>query len=510
MRPVSLLILTLATLLPSVAFAIDVDFGARVEAVYDSNVFRTSDDAKQDGSFRFTPTIRIEGANSKFSGDILYEPTYEVFTTYSEANDLTHLLLNSFDWRPTEKTDLTWVNSFQAVDVLNFGNIDTIDEGTTPAPSNDIERERIHLFGSSISVAHAIDPRWDSNTDFSYNLFNAERKNSVDSNSVAGFQAFNYGLTAADRIGGGGGVTAQFFDKSLTLPSSNTFVYQIFATYLRNFGESTTVSIRIGPAAIHTIQDSGSGSVTSVFPANEGDNRGFLVPNANSCVTQAQAGGPLDPVLLEGSRCALTEEVPFDDTLPEDMQSAAWQALNAASEQEVTITGSNSGSNDLRWTVFGEVAVTHLWLPTLSSTLSYNRSENTANGDGGSAIADTVQFSTTWRPSELWDLSFRASYVRRESPNNLSRTFVEVEIDDATGLVMTNGSARQVEVSNNINTHRWAVAARAARRISRRMSASARFSYSDQESAHTGRSPNDFGDFLAVVGIQYDFDPFRF
>jgi hypothetical protein len=75
---------------------------------------------------------------------------------------------------------------------------------------------------------------------------------------------------------------------------------------------------------------------------------------------------------------------------------------------------------------------------------------------------------------------------------------------------MANGSALVIQDSENIDTHRWAVVARAARRISRRLTASARVSYSDQRSAHTGRSPNDFGDFLAVVGIQYDFDPFRF
>jgi hypothetical protein len=499
-----------AALLPTTAAAVDVDLGARVEAVYDSNVFRTGDDAKQDGSFRFTPIIRIAGATSKFRGDIRYEPTYEVFTTYSDINDLTHLVLNTFVWAPTEKTDIQLSNSFQAIDVLNFGDPDTIDEGTTPVPDNDIRRERIHLFGSGLSIAHAISPRWESNSDLAFNLFDAERRNTVDSKTISGAQSFSYGLTAADRFGGGGSVTAQFFDEVTTLPSSKTFIYQLFASYVRNFGESTTLSVRIGPAAIHTIQKDGSGSTTATFPSFQRTDGSFMVPDPQECVEDARAGRPLDPVLFEGSRCNIDQRVQFDPSMPNSTESLQWLALNAMDETDVTISGSNAGSNDVRWTIFGEVALTHLWLPTLASTLSYNRSDNTANGQGGSAIADTVVFSTSWRPSELWDVSFRANYVHRSSPTDLSRTFIQVDIDPVTGLVTSNGRSLQVSASNNIETDRWAVFLRAARRISRRMTASARFSYSDQTSSHTGRSPNDFGNFLAVVGIQYDFDPIRF
>jgi hypothetical protein len=392
MRLVQIFMLASAVLLPTAAAAVDVDLGARVEAVYDSNVFRTSSDEKQDGSFRFTPTIRVEAANSKLGGSILYEPTYEVFTTYSDANDLTHLLVNTFDWAPSEKTDLTWVNSFQAVDVLNFGDPDTIDEGTEVIPSNDIERDRIYLFGSGLSVAHALSPRWTSNSDLTYNLFEPERRNSVASNSIRGFQTFSYGLTAADSLGAGGGITAQFFDEVQTLPASKTFVYQMFATYVRNFGESTTLSLRLGPAAIHTIQDSASGSTTQTFPSDR-DGNDFLVSNPARCVTNARPPTSMDPVLWEGSRCAKNTRI----TMAND--PVAWAALDAAGDTELNISGSNKGSNGVKWTVFGEISLTHLWTPTLASTVSYNRSENTANGDGGSAIADTVLFAGSLRPT---------------------------------------------------------------------------------------------------------------
>jgi hypothetical protein len=179
---------------------------------------------------------------------------------------------------------------------------------------------------------------------------------------------------------------------------------------------------------------------------------------------------------------------------------------------DIQISGSNDGSNDMSWNLFGEVAVTHLWLPTLATTLSYNRRESTANGQGAGTVADSVEFLTTWQPSELWDFSFRASYVRRETPTDLSRTFLQVDVDDtfAIDLVQANSLSTVIEADNSVDTHRWGLFLRAARRITRNLSGSMRVSYSDQRSKHTSRSPNDFGNFLAIVGIKYDFAPFRF
>ena len=109
--------------------------------------------------------------------------------------------------------------------------------------------------------------------------------------------------------------------------------------------------------------------------------------------------------------------------------------------------------------------------------LSYNRRESTANGPGcQSTIADSVLFRTNWQPSELWDLSLLASYVRRESADepladlrcrsNSDNSFLAPRLR----LVQLTGDARVVEVSSSVDTHRWAVTLRAARRITRRVS----------------------------------------
>jgi len=538
MRLVKMLLIVITAALPMAANAVDVDFGAIVDGVYDSNVYRTSRNQKGDGSFRFTPTIKITLPGRKFSGNVRYAPTYEVFTTYSDANGLTHDVGNTFNWLPGEKTNVSMTNRFRALDVLNFGDPDTIDEGTTPIPNNDIRRERVYLFGSTLSVEHAISSRWDSRTSVDFHLFNSERRLTSDSKAVSGFQAFDYGLTASDRIGGGGGVSAQFFDAAAGLPASNTYVYQLFGSYSRNFGESTILTLRLGPALIHTVQDSFSSSSTQDtypsividntttvgairdsqnIPIRDDNGQGLtdstvvaagsvVVPDAGTCLNDGA-----NPVLLEGSRCAFTRLLRNDGAFPNEQAPITAGAFD--SQTEVMLEGSNQGSNDMRWTLFGEIALTHYWLPTLTSTLSYNRRESPTNGQGTSAIADSVFFRTSWQPSELWDLSLQTSYVRRESPTDLSRTFLQVDADGTfppVELVRSNSLQTVVEKSNSIATHRWAVTLRAARRVTRRVSASFRVSYTDQRSQHTSRSPNDFGNFLAIVGVKYDFDPFRF
>ena len=55
-------------LVPTGAGAVDVDLGVRGEFVYDSNVFRTSGNERDDGSFRIAPTIGISAESARLRG----------------------------------------------------------------------------------------------------------------------------------------------------------------------------------------------------------------------------------------------------------------------------------------------------------------------------------------------------------------------------------------------------------------------------------------------------------
>jgi hypothetical protein len=400
-----MVLLIFATLFPSAAGAVDVNLGIAAEAVYDSNVGRSAARERDDVSFRFRPTIGIRSQDRKFGVNFSYSPTYEAFVTYTDLNDLTHRLVNSFTYAASEKTDLALSNRLSILEVLNSGDLDDIDE-EAQVPDQDVARDRVLLYGTSLNIEHAFSPRWAGSTDIGFDLFNSDRENSVDSRTVSASQSFSYAINASNRIGGGGSAVVQMFDEVEFLPASTTYIYRVFGTYVRNFGERTTLSINLGPALISTDQDSGT----------------------------APSG------------------------LVED-------------------------SDDLRFTLFGAVTLTHSWTPTLVSSMTYDRRENTSSGNGASAIADSVSFRTSWRPSELWDVSLMSSWVQRKSPSDELRS---------------------------VDTQRWGAAMRVARRLTRHLTASAWVNFSKQDSVDTDRSPNNFGDFTAIVGIKYDFDPFRF
>jgi len=506
-------------LLPLAAGAVDVKLGVETVAVYDTNVFREGSDEKDDGSFRFSPSISIENQDGKLGVDIFYKPTYEVFTTYTDASGLTHYLKNHITYAPSEKTNLELTNIFRKLDLLNFDDPDTVDEGTIPIPDNDIERDEMIIYNAAFNLSHAFTPRLSSDTDLAFSLFDTDRRNSVDNRTVSAFQSFSYAINAANTVGGGGGVVVQMFDKVNTLPESNTFIYRLFGSFVRKFGESTTLSIRAGPAFITTDQENASGSGNPTYPFLEFNSPGVApgslkVPDADTCLV-----APAPPYLFEGNKCALNRVLRSDH--PEDLGLAPndFAGLANAFDQirmlstDTVIAGSSKGSDDSTFAIFGEVTLTHRWMPTLVSTLSYNRNQNTASGQGTSTIADTVSFFTGWQATERWDLSMRATYIKRESATDLSRTFAQVDRDISLapiGLVMLTGDATVVEESTSVDTQRWSVYLRAARRLTRHTTLSANFAYSDQTSKHTSRSPNDFGDFRVLVGFKYDFEPFRF
>jgi hypothetical protein len=360
----------------------------------------------------------------------------------------------------------------------------------------------------------------------------------VGNKTVSAFQTLSYSHDASNIFGGGVGGVVQMFDEVDTLPASTTYIARIFGSYTRHFGESTTLSVSAGPAFIITDQDSGSGSKEATFPfipvksdTTVGELRNqnipianafgqgltnstpiaagsVVVPNPARCVDQAAPETGI--ALLEGSRCSM--QLVLRSDVPGELEAIP---SIESSESKVVVSGSNKGSEDSTFSFFGNISLTHRWTPSLVSEATYDRSQGVANGQGGTSIADTVSFMTVWRPSPLWDLSARASYVKRESPTDLSRTFLNVSRDPdgaspTFGLVKLTGDSTLVSESTSIDTERWDVRVRVARRITRHITVSAWAAYSDQTSSHTSRNPNDFSDFTAILGFKYDFDPFRF
>ena len=102
-----------------VAKAVDLDLSMTTTVAYDDNVFRTDKDTKDDASFRFGPTIRIRDETSDLSYNVSYNPVYEKFVTWTDADDLSHFVHGALEYQLSDQTLLSLSENFRFAQSLN-------------------------------------------------------------------------------------------------------------------------------------------------------------------------------------------------------------------------------------------------------------------------------------------------------------------------------------------------------------------------------------------------------
>jgi long-subunit fatty acid transport protein len=144
-----------------------------------------------------------------------------------------------------------------------------------------------------------------------------------------------------------------------------------------------------------------------------------------------------------------------------------------------------SSDSDSRIAGFGALSIDRRWSPTMVSGVSYQRRQDTASGISGSAILDAVALTHDWILAERWTLALRADWTKRKSATNL-----------------------QVSTEGKLDTQRWGAGAVLSYRITRNLTGSVRYQYTDQNS--NGRTAGRFSDFeghIATFGLNYALDP---
>jgi len=119
------------------------------------------------------------------------------------------------------------------------------------------------------------------------------------------------------------------------------------------------------------------------------------------------------------------------------------------------------------------------------SGLSYQRRQDTASGIGGSTVLDAVALTHTWNLAERWTLALRGDWTKRKSATNL-----------------------QVSTQGKVDTQRWGAGSVLSYRITRNLTGSVRYQYTDQNS--NGATAGQFSDYkghLVSLGVQYALDP---
>jgi hypothetical protein len=531
-----------------VANATDVDLSLTTTAGYDDNIFRTDKDTKDDAEFRFGPTIRVRDETSKASYNVSYNPVYEKFVSQTEADAWSHFAHGALDYQLSDRTLVSLSENFRFAQSLNRGpliaNQDPSGNDVEFVPNTEVRREDVYLNTASASVFHNFTAHTQGEFTVSHNFYDSDRKNTSKNNAVSGFANVMHTLSARDQVGLGGGTSWQRFDGVRGQPQTDTFIFQLMASWIHNFGQDTELILRAGPAVIYTDQENGRSGIGDQYPHR-------LVSSMKSIASAYAAiglGVPADAMMLDGTMvsdlpmgsstqiAANSVLIPKDDKcqmsgvggeIVFDRSNCSYSVIvDRASDPGVADTIStattsldyvsgNGGGSDTQVTVFSEVSISHHWLPELSSRASYDRSDAGATSLGSSTIVDHVLFETIWEPTRRWDLSVRGDWLQRKSATDTSNTFVVIDTDmppiaGATNIVSSTGLVADT-FDDAVDTEYWRVSGRAAYRTSRRSTVSLRASYQHQDTDRgSTRGNSSFENVLVILGFRYDLDPFHF
>jgi hypothetical protein len=530
------------------AHAVDVDLSMTTTAGYDDNIFRTTSHEDDDATFRFGPTIRFRDLTDKLAYNVSYNPVYEVFATYDDANDVSQFAHGAVDYQLSDLTKINFSEDFRYVHAINQGplvaNEDAAGNVINYVPDTEVRRDDVYLNSASAWLVHNFSTHTQGQFSLAHDYYNSDHPNTSTSHAINGFADFTYALSASDRIGLGGGVTWQLFESVQGQPETDSYIFRILGSWIHNFGQDTELILRAGPALIYTDQEAGrtqfgdqyphqvvlpnGGTIAQAYaaigqsvPTNVQDLNGnplsgsdvigansVLVPEDTSCLSVMVNG----QMVFDRSPCR-SYSVVIDSAGPD---AAVATAIMNAAKIPLNYVSGNDGASDTRVTAFGEVKLSHFWIPELSTTASYTRSDSGATSLGSSTISDGVYVENVWTPTRRWDLSVRGDWLRRKSASDIVNTYVVIAADtppvagSPSPIVSSTGLVADV-FRDSVDTEYWRVAGRIAYRTSRRSTVSLRAFYQQQDTDRGATRVNSsFDNFQVILGFRYDLDPFHF
>lgn len=504
MRGVRGILVLCGCVLPGIAWGADLRLSLAASTEYDNNVFREPEDEKGDVVFRVTPQIRVVEDREQFNYSVSYMLPYEIGVKYSEVRDLNHLVHADFRYRATPQTELFGNNAFYYVNGL-YGR-DTNLEDDTLGQVND-GRDKVLSNSLALGATHHFSPRLSGTLTASQGVYDTNQFNRANALSFGTSASSAYQLTEQHTLGGGFSYARQSFDDTVNRPSSDTDYYNLFGSWQWMFDETTTFSIRAGPALIHSNQQAPAPVLEDQEPISwsvaqtnsAGDPTAIFVSAFDTCPMQAgntalfdNAGNFCTPIFVTdpGAIADITTRAPID----------------------LAFAGTPPGEvSDTRITYFANAGITKRWSPTLASSLNYVRQDDTASGIDGGATLDAVTLSTSWRISDRWDASVRADWTLRQSATDGARVFIGVVSEDVPGIgipVAASNNLFEDTSPDSLDTQRWGTAARIAYRLTKNTVTSLQYAYNKQSShGDTVGYSSDFDDHLLTFTVQYNFEP---
>jgi hypothetical protein len=220
----------------------------------DSNVFRTSDDRRQDGFIAFSPQLSVHELNRELNYSFGYRPTYETYFETSDIDGFDHKAHGNLTWRATPVDRITFGSDYTNNRRVRY------EDGSSPSdPVVNLEgnaRERVRRANAQLSYSRELNSVLSVSAAATFGDTDFSRSESVDSRGYTARVGINYVLTPLTVVGLSGSLRRRDSDPGSAFQvSQQTQIWNISVSVERELTPTLTVSAQAGPSFIRSNED---------------------------------------------------------------------------------------------------------------------------------------------------------------------------------------------------------------------------------------------------------------
>jgi hypothetical protein len=220
----------------------------------DSNVFRSSADEKDDGTFDISPRLSARDANDDLDYAFSYQPTYRTFFRTSGIDGVDHNADARIAWEVSARDKLdfetTYYNGRQFLADSNAA------AAGQPFTVND--RERLRIADTRAGYRRLLSQNLSLGVDGFFNDFDAsgtDLQSQTDSRAYTGRVSVDYGLSPRLKVGlSGSGRRRENRAVGAFRVSTRTDVWDVMTSFSYSLSPTSEVSVQVGPSFIRQQQ----------------------------------------------------------------------------------------------------------------------------------------------------------------------------------------------------------------------------------------------------------------
>jgi hypothetical protein len=460
-----------------------------------SNIFRLPENRIADGTYELTPVIRLRRPESKFSYDIRYAPSFEVFFKTNGINGFDHLFRSDFGYRATPNASFAL-----SADVADYrANRATGVDGATGIPDvTPGARGRITRVFSDLSYEHRLGPVTNLVAGVGLQSYDYTTPNNVDSLGFGGEIVLTTQPTQILTLGGSLLASHRGFDERDLQPSSrNTILNPNLIVQIQPFS-TVRLDLRGGPGW--------------VFSSRSGQDPVSVSSFSGAETSQGTVARVFDVSPASANPCDDFSGQAALSTCP----LAPAPALTGRLGEETVVffdPGQNPGSSDddfATWFLSAELRKDFAWGHV---SLNFLRAEDASSGSGSTTVRDSLTGELAFERGR-WSTRLRANWNQRLTTTNIDQSLVRAgasTVPTGTGLfyaeangLIPNAVTRRPEI-----TQYW-VDARVIRRIMDSVELELGITYLHQERREAPGVRTKFDNVTGNLSFRYTFRPIEY